>query len=130
MLKMKNRGGKILGTRPSLAVICFLACFQFPLSANAAELLSQEQARAKAIAILQGNPYGNTLREVAGRMVEAQLITAGTVCRGVKVRSPLWEFHVVVPENVVPDGNGAIDGYLVIDGRSGKMVCAGLPFLD
>jgi hypothetical protein len=28
-----------------------------------------------------------------------------------------------------PGGN-AIDGYLVLDARNGKMKCAGLPFLD
>lgn len=116
-------------TRSLLAVICLLTCFLTALSANAAELLSEEQARAKAIAILKGDPYGNTPREVGGRIVEAQMIAAGTVC-GKKVRSPLWQFHVVVPENVVSYGNAAINGYLVIDARSGKLLCAGLPFLD
>ncbi len=98
-------------------------------SVQSPELLSEKQARAKAIAILKGDPYGNTTSEIARRIVEAHMITAGTVC-GEKVHSPLWHFHVVVPENVVPYGNNAIDGYLDIDGRSGEMVCARLPFLD
>jgi len=111
------------------AVIYLLTLFLFVPGASAAELFSEAQARAKAIAILKGDPYGNTSREVAGRIVETQLISAGTVCEK-PVRSPLWQFHVVVPKNVISQGNPAIDGYLFIDGRSGKMICALLPFLD
>ena len=92
------------------------------------ELLSEEQARAKAITILQGEPYGSTPDEVTKRIVEAQLITAGTVC-GKTVRSPLWQFHVAVPKNPKPTSNNAIDGNLVIDARSGMMLCSDLPFL-
>jgi len=91
------------------------------------ELLSEEQARAKAITILKGEPYGSTPDEVTKRIVEAQLLTAGTVC-GKTVRSPLWRFHVAVPKNAMPTGNNAIDGNLVIDARSGMMLCSDLPF--
>ena len=92
------------------------------------ELLSEEQARAKAITLLKGEPYGSTPDEVTKRILEAQLITAGTVC-GKTVRSPLWQLHVAVPKNAIPTGNNAIDGNLVIDARSGMMLCSDLPFL-
>lgn len=90
--------------------------------------LSEEQARAKAIAILKGEPYGNTPNDVMKRISEAHLITAGTLC-GKKVHSPLWRFHVSVPKNAMPTGNNAVDGDLVIDARSGMMLCSGLPNL-
>lgn len=91
--------------------------------------LSEEQALAIAIGILKGDPYGNTETEVASHITEAKMITAGTAC-GEKVRSPVWHFHVFVPKEDMPIGDSPIDGYLVIDGRSGKLLCAGLPFLD
>jgi hypothetical protein len=37
----------------------------------------------------------------------------------------VWEFHVVAKGD-----NGPIDGHLALDARTGKMVCANLPFLD
>jgi len=37
---------------------------------------------------------------------------------------------VVVAANKDQFNNGVIDGYLAIDPRTGKMVCANLPLLD
>ena len=59
----------------------------------------------------------------------AQLITAGSVC-GAKLTRPVWRFQVFVPKARNPSGDNDISGYLVIDARTGKLVCAGLPFLD
>ena len=99
------------------------------LSAAAAGVMSESQARAAAVTILKGDPYGKTTAEVLRNIEDAQLVTAGSVC-GAKVTRPVWQLHVVVPPERNPSGENAINGYLVIDGQSGKMICAGLPFLD
>jgi hypothetical protein len=91
--------------------------------------LSEQQARVKAAAILKSEPYGPTAKVAASRIRQAQLINAGTTDCGT-VTKPVWQFHVTVPANVVAHGNEPIDGYLVLDARSGKVVCASLPFLD
>ena len=95
----------------------------------AAGVMNEQQARAAAVKILQGDPYGQTPAAVMRNMQDAQLITAGSVCNA-KVSKPVWRLHVVVPKERNPSGDNAIDGYLVIDGQTGKIVCAGLPFLN
>jgi hypothetical protein len=97
--------------------------------ALAAGVMNEQQARAAAVAILKGDPYGQTPAAVMKNMQDAQLITAGSVCNA-KVSKPVWRLHVVVPKERNPSGDNAIDGYLVIDGQTGKIVCAGLPFLN
>jgi hypothetical protein len=98
--------------------------------AHAASFLSEQQARAKAIAILKGDPYGKTTAQVAGHIKAARLVqNAESAACGAKTTA--WEFHVVV---MTPDkdkfNNAVIDGYLAIDPRTGKMLCANLPLLD
>lgn len=97
--------------------------------AMAAGVMTEGQARAAAVAILKGDPYGNSDKQVFENIAAAQLVTAGSVC-GAKVTSPVWQFQVFVPRARNPSGDSDIKGYLVIDARTGKMVCAGLPFLD
>jgi len=98
--------------------------------AHAASTMSEQQARAKAIAILRGDPYGRTNVEVASHIKAARLLQNGqsSAC-GTKTAA--WEFHVVV---VTRDkdkyDNGVIDGYLAIDARTGKILCANLPQMD
>jgi hypothetical protein len=99
--------------------------------AQAASLLSERQARAKAIHILQGDPYGKTPAEVASHIKDAALERDGmTKACGAKGR-PAWEFRVVV---VTADkdqfNNGVIDGFLALDARSGALLCANLPLLE
>lgn len=90
--------------------------------------LTEKQALGKAIAILEGDPYGDTAAQVAGNITEKKLgPRSATVCGG--GASPAWAFHVVVRNAKDHDG-GPIDGWLVIDARSGRLVCANLPFLD
>ena len=99
--------------------------------AQAAALLSEQQARAKAIAILKGDPYGKTASEVAKNIKQAQLVRDGnTKACGAK-KTAAWEFHVVVT-TADKDSyqNGVIDGYLALDARTGKVLCANLPLLD
>jgi len=98
--------------------------------AHAASTMSEQQARAKAVAILKGDPYGKTNAEVAGHIKAARLVqNAESPACGRKTTA--WEFHVVV---VTADkdkfNNGVIDGYLAIHPSTGKMPCANLPLLD
>ena len=100
-------------------------------SAHAAALLSEQQARTKAINILKGDPYGRTPDEVSKNIKQTQFAQDGNTkaCGARKI--PAWEFHVVV---VTADkdqfNNGVIDGFLALDARTGKMLCANLPLLD
>jgi len=110
-----------------LAAACFAAALTAP--AQAAAAMTETQARAAAVKILKGDPYGKTNEQVLKNIADAQLITAGSVC-GKKVTRPVWQLHVVVPKARNPSGDNKINGFLVIDGRTGKLVCAGLPFLD
>ena len=46
-------------------------------------------------------------------------------------KTTAWEFHVVVVTAKKDQfNNGVIDGYLAVDPRTGKMLCANLPLLD
>ena len=95
----------------------------------AAQVMSEKQARVAAAKILKGDPYGNSFDQVMKNVEEAQLITGGSIC-GARVTKPLWQFRIVVVKERNPAGDSAIRGPLVIDGRTGELVCAGLPFLD
>ena len=93
-------------------------------------MLSEQQARAKAIGILKGDPYGRTEAEVVKNIKQVRLVqnADSQACGG---NTTAWEFHVVVvTANKDQFNNGTIDGYLAIDPRTGKMLCANLPLLD
>ena len=91
--------------------------------AEAADLLSERQARAKAVQILLGEPYGKTPAAVARNLKESSLIRSGSAAPCGKVTKLVWRIHVSVQSHT-------IDGYLVLDARTGRIVCAGLPFLS
>lgn len=93
--------------------------------ASAASLLSEQQARAQAIAILKGDPYGTTSAQVAANIKQAQLIQDGHSRACGEPRNMLWEFHVIARTT-----ERRIDGYLALDARSGELVCTNLPLLD
>lgn len=94
-------------------------------------VLSEKLARLKAATILKGDPYGSTVEIAASRIAKAQLLGSGTTdCGASVVAKPVWQFLVVVPRGAVPTQDKEIRGYLVLDARTGKMECAGLPFLD
>jgi len=99
--------------------------------ARADPLLSEQQARAKAIDILKGDPYGRNSAEVAKNIKQVQLVQDGpTKACGTK-KGPAWEFHVVVvTANKDQFDNGVINGYLALDARNGKLLCANLPMLN
>ncbi len=101
----------------------------FSVSACAGDILSKAQARRAAIEILKGDPYGNSSHEVLQNIRLIQFVSAGTSNCGL-FPFPVWQIHVLVPKERVKYGDSKIDGWLVLNARTGKMVCAGLPFLD
>lgn len=99
------------------------------IPACASDILSKAQARRAAIAILKGDPYGESSREVLQNIRLIQFVSAGAAKCG-RFGFPVWQIHIVVPEERAKDRNSKIDGWLALNARTGKMVCAGLPFLD
>jgi hypothetical protein len=114
-------------TRAAAAVALVAAMVSSPSFAGG--LLSEQQAYVAAAAILKGDPYGKSSNQVRSNIESAQLISAGFAC-GARLKVPVWLFHVRVPKAHNPSGGSDIEGVLVINARSGKLVCAGLPFLD
>jgi hypothetical protein len=108
------------------AAICMLAfdC------AHGAPIMSEQQARARAIHILKGDPYGKTEVAVARNIKQARLLLSAT-SKACGDKATAWEFHVVVvTSNKDRFKEGVIDGYLAIDPRKGRMLCTNLPLLD
>ena len=94
-------------------------------------MLSEREARVKAIAILKGDPYGATDAEVAGNIKQTRWVGDGKTRACGSKKTPAWEFHVVAATGKKEQfNNGVIDGYLALDARSGKLLCANLPLLD
>jgi hypothetical protein len=91
--------------------------------------LDEEQARAKTVQILMGDPYGTTMEEVLKAIVGGELREDGKTEACGNVKKPVWQFHVHV-EAPVNNPESPIDGYLVLDAARGKLVCANLPMLD
>jgi len=92
--------------------------------------LSELQARLIAATILKGEPYGDSVEEAASRITAAQFATSGsTGCGKATARNPVWQLDVVVPKDADKRGEreGPIEGKLVIDGRSGRLLCTNLP---
>jgi hypothetical protein len=83
--------------------VAFLGAFSLLVNcAHASNLLSKEQALARAIAVLKGDPYGKTPLEIASNIKGIELLQNGsTKACGAKT-APAWEFHVVVQ---TPDKN-------------------------
>src|SRR5260370_34162346 len=102
------------------------------LGVNVAQavLLSEQQARSKAVKVLMGDPYGRTVGEVAKNIKDARLIQDGNTKACGPMHRPAWEFHVVVTSNKDQFNNGVIDGYLALDAHTGEILCANLALLD
>ncbi len=95
---------------------------------EAAGPMNEQNARAKALKILKGDPYGTTTEQVLKTIRDIQLVRDGTTVCG-KMKHPVWRFHVVV-EKPVNNPDSPINGYLFLDATSGKIVCGNLPMLD
>jgi hypothetical protein len=91
-------------------------------------MLSEQKARLAAAQILKGDPYGQTIPQVLKTITSSRLVVRGSSSCGA-VKSPQWIMHVSVPERP-SKGTNKIEGDLGIDATTGKMICAGLPFLD
>jgi len=112
-----------------IAIFIALAAAIAASPAQAAGVMNESQARVAAAKILKGDPYGQSFDQIMKNIDEAHLITGGSIC-GARVTRPVWQFQIVVAKNRNPSGDSEIKGPLVIDGQTGKLVCAGLPFLD
>jgi len=100
-------------------VVAFLPC----LSSQSFPQSNAEDARRSAIKILLGDPYGKTPAAVSNVIVSQKLVPDAH-CNSHKT---VWEFLIVVPSSKNnPDG---ISGYLLLDQRASKLICAGLPYL-
>jgi len=121
-----------LGCAPTLGAVSSavaLAALLFGLSAGsaAAKDLGELDAFTKAVQILKGPPYGDSVVETAHSIQSSELVARGENPCGGLVRSPIWVFRVTAPKTATHE---QITGYLVLDARKGQLVCAGLPFLD
>lgn len=84
-------------------------------------VMSAEAARAAAVNILFGPPYGETNEEVDAN-IQNQSLQDDEYC---ETGAPSWNFDVSYTYT-----NQIGSGRLVLDARTGDMICAGLPFLD
>ena len=97
-------------------------------TAEAAGLMDEQHARASAVKILMGDPYGTTIERVSRTIKDVKLMRSGkTVCGA--VHRPVWQIHVMV-EKPINNPDTPINGHLILDATNGKMVCANLPMLD
>jgi hypothetical protein len=100
-------------------------------SVVAGSVLSDRDAMSKAVALLKGDPYGRSIKEVKANIRQGRLVSDGMTNACGAVQIPIWEFHVVVDTgNKDQFKNGVIDGYLALDARTGKIRCTNLPLLD
>jgi hypothetical protein len=111
---------------------CLLVAVMLAPRASVAQqgpLLGQQQAHARAVQFLKGDPYGRTSADVSRNIKGQSLFVDGRddACEIDYRKRPAWRFHVVVDRT---GSSEKIEGYLLLDARSGKMICAGLPFLD
>ena len=112
-------------------VVAVSATFMLALGfAHADPFLSEQQARAKAIKILKGDPYGKSRAEIAKIIKQARLVLDGPTKACSTKKDPAWEFHVVVAANKDPFNSPVIDGYLALDARNAELLCTNLPMLD
>jgi len=117
--------------KPFAAIAAIAAILLLGVNFAQAALLSEQQARSKAVKVLMGDPYGLTVGEVAKNIKEARLVQDGNTKACGAMHRPAWEFHVVVvTANKDQFNNGVIDGYLALDAHTGEILCANLPLLD
>lgn len=121
----------MLGSKIQPSFLAALALVLMLNSAAAASLMSEQRARSKAIALLKGDPYGQTNAQVTRAIKDIQLRPQGPVKACKDLATPAWEFHIVVTTaNKDQFDHGVIDGYLALDARNGEFLCGNLPLLD
>jgi hypothetical protein len=100
-----------------------LALVVLPVQVRAADLTASRALEA-ASEVLLGDPYGATLDEVKRNIKRQEKVGADDP----DCEAPAWKFLVVVPASE-SNPNG-INGYLCLSPKGGKLLRAGLPFLD
>ncbi len=109
--------------RPMNLSVTMLALAVLPTPALAAGLTAARALEA-AIEVLLGDPYGATVDEVKRNIIRQERVGAGDR----DCAAPAWKFVVAVPASQNnPDG---INGYLCLSPKDGKLLRAGLPYLD
>jgi hypothetical protein len=87
--------------------------------------LTRDNAHDRAVQILKGDPYGHTPVELS-RTIKSELLGVDgkdeLACDVDYRKNPAWRFRVVVEKNDMTDG---IDGYLLLDARTGKLRAQG-----
>lgn len=99
------------------------------VAAEARSGAAAKAVRARAVKLLQGDPYGRTPAEV-DRHIRAlrRAKRAPSPCDG--ERGPVWVVEVFVPSADNAATGKDIEGVLVLDGKGKRRLCANLPFLD
>lgn len=109
--------------RPMSSSAAVLALVVLPVQALAAELTTPKALEA-ATEVLLGDPYGTTIDEVRRNIKRQERVGA----EDPDCDMPAWKFVVAVPASQInPDG---INGYLCLSPEDGKLLRAGLPYLD
>jgi hypothetical protein len=113
--------------RDAFVAVCALVAVGVPGVGSAAPgMLSENQARSHGAAILRGSPYGETVAQAASRITSASRSQSDAGACAAPGRE-VWVLQIMVPAT---SEHAAISGPMTLDARTGKMICAGLPFLD
>ena len=95
-----------------------------PQAKSSHSILSAAEAQMAVAKILIGPLYGSNFDEVAQKIVRQEF----TRDRKCATKNMTWEFQIVVSKGA--DTMNGVNGFIVLDATTGKMICAGLPFLD
>ena len=110
--------------KPAITAAILVGCLMGLASRPSFSQTSANKARRDAIKLLLGDPYGKTPAAVS-KVIVSQKSVRDTHCQSGKI---VWEFIVAVPASKAqPQG---VNGHLVLDRMTGKLICAGLPFLS
>jgi len=106
---------------------------QKPKQKAAPLLISPNAAENIVVETLYGEPYGSTRGEIANSIKSQILIIKGNdPCQNSPAREPTWAFRVEAIDVNSRDTSGQpskINGFLTLNAVSGKINCAGLPYL-
>lgn len=106
------------------------AIARFEIMCQRNDLLTQPKARTLAISILKGDPYGDNAAEVTQIIKGEILIVSGKregACDVEFRQSPAWVFRVQVPKTTIRE---EINGELLLNAKTGKLICTTLPFIN
>ncbi len=79
--------------------------------------LSEDEATARAVALLRGTDYGDSYPGIINRIKEKRLLVTGSNDCG-PITRPVWAFRFQSPH----------EGWLYVDASTGEKACSSLPF--